>query len=410
MLRQLSNPSFKGRFPRQFWLMFWGLLLSTSGASMIWPFLLIYINGKLNLPLTAVSTLITINAVCSVLATFLAGSIADRLGRKGVMVISLFADAALFVWMIQADDYLTFAMLMAARGFSNPLYRVGADAMLADLVPSKDRPEAYALVRMASNLGIAIGPAVGGFLAATSYALAFYAAASGMALYGLLLAFFGRETLQVNPQETRQESNSWLGGYDKVLKDKAFTPVIGMMMFGWVTAVLMWILMPIYAKDNFGVPENFYGWIPTTNALLVVSLQIFVTRRTRHYETRRMMSLGMLFYAIANGLVALATGFWGFWFAMVIMTIGELIIVPTSSTYVANIAPAAMRGRYMSIYGLTWSFGQMVGPVLGGLLNDNFGPVYIWIGGLAIGLVSAFGLYLLSRRVMPQPPSGPSHF
>jgi MFS family permease len=410
MLRQLSNPSFKGRFPRQFWLMFWGLLLSTSGASMIWPFLLIYINGKLNLPLTAVSTLITINAICSVLATFLAGSIADRLGRKGVMVISLFADAALFVWMIQADDYLTFAMLMAARGFSNPLYRVGADAMLADLVPSKDRPEAYALVRMASNLGIAIGPAVGGFLAATSYALAFYAAASGMALYGLLLAFFGRETLQTNPQQARQESSNWLGGYDKVLKDKAFTPVIGMMMFGWVTAVLMWILMPIYAKDNFGVPENFYGWIPTTNALLVVSLQIFVTRRTRHYETRRMMSLGMLFYALANGLVGLATGFWGFWFAMVIMTIGELIIVPTSNTYVANIAPADMRGRYMSIYGLTWSFGQMVGPVLGGLLNDNFGPVYIWIGGLAIGLVSAFGLYLLSRQVMPKPPSSMSHF
>ena len=157
--------------------------------------------------------------------------------------------------------------------------------------------------------------------------------------------------------------------------------------------------MPIYANTNFGVPENLYGWIPTTNALLVVGLQVLITRRTRHYETRRMMSLGMLFYAIANGLVALATGFWGFWVAMLVMTVGELIIVPTSSTYVANIAPADMRGRYMSIYGLTWSFGQMFGPVLGGMLNDNLGPRFIWIGGLTIVLISAFGLYLLSRRV-----------
>lgn len=369
---------------------------------MIWPFLLIYINGKLNLPLTTVGTLITINAISSVVSTFLAGSITDRLGRKGVMVASLLADAILFLLMIQARDYLTFAILMAGRGFANPLYRVGADAMLADLIPQEDRPDAYALIRMVSNLGIAIGPAVGGFLAATSYDLAFYAAASGMGLYGLLLGAFGRETLQKTQTESRHE---WLGGYDKVLTDRAFTPVIGTMMFGWVTATLMWILMPIYAKTNFGVPENIYGWIPTTNAIMVVSLQILVTRQTRHRETRRMMSLGMLLYALANGVVALATGFWGFWAAMIVMTLGELIIVPTSSTYVANIAPADMRGRYMSIYGLTWSFGQMVGPVLGGLLNDNLGPRFIWIGGLSIGLVSAFGLYILSQQVLKRQPA-----
>jgi MFS family permease len=388
-------------FPRQFWLMFWGLLLSTSGASMIWPFLLIYITGKLDLPLTTASTLITINAVSSVISSFIAGSLADRLGRKGVMVVSLLADAALFVLMIQANDYPSFAILMAARGFSNPLYRVSADAMLADLIPEADRPEAYAWIRMVSNVGIAIGPLIGGFLAATSYDLAFYAAAFGMGMYGVLLGLFARETLQKDSGPGLPAPINRFDGYDKVLGDMAFTPVIGTMMFGWVTAVLMWIMMPVYANSNFGLPENLYGWIPATNALLVVTLQVLVTQRTRRYETRRMMSLGMFFYAIANGLVALATGFWGFWVAMVVMTIGELIIVPTSSTYVANIAPADMRGRYMSIYGLTWSFGQMFGPVLGGLLNDNLGPRFIWLGGLAIGLASALVLYLLSRHKLP---------
>ena len=408
MLQQLFEFT-PGRFPRQFWLMFWGLLLSTSGASMIWPYLLIYINGKLDLPLTTVSTLITINAVSGLISTFVAGAIADRFGRKGVMVLSLFADSALFIWMVYASDYATFAVLMALRGFSTPLYRVGADAMLADLVSKEDRPEAYALVRMASNLGIAVGPAVGGALVSTSYSFALFAASAGMAIYGFLLAVLARETLQKTEPTTEQLTETKINvfaGYDKVLRDMSFTPVIGLMMFGWITAVLMWILMPIYANTNFGVPERLYGLIPTTNALMVVGLQILVTRATRRYETRRMMALGMLFYAIANGMVALATGFWGFWVAMIIMTIGELIIVPTSNTYVANIAPADMRGRYMSIYGLTWTVGQMFGPVLGGLLNDNLGPVFIWIGGLTIGLISALGLYLLSKRTLPVPQNG----
>jgi MFS family permease len=83
---------------------------------------------------------------------------------------------------------------------------------------------------------------------------------------------------------------------------------------------------------------------------------------------------------------------------MVVMSFGELIIVPTSNTYTANIAPADMRGRYMSIYGLTWAFGSIFSPLLGGYLNDNVGPRWIWIGGLTIGLISTLTLFLLSRQ------------
>lgn len=365
MFRQLSNHI--PPYPRQYWLMFWGLLLSTAGASMIWPFLMIYVSKRLDLPLAQVATLMTINAVSSVISSFLAGSIADRLGRKGVMLISLFADAFLFILLAGAETYLAFALLMSLRGFANPLYRVGADAMLADLIPQEQRTEAYSLIRMINNAGIAIGPIAGGLLAAQSYNLAFYAAATGMTLYALLLTFFASETLVRSEPKAEKPHPERLGGYDKVLRDMRFTPFISLMMFGWVTATLMWIIMPKYAYDNFGITENIYGPIPTTNALMVVFLQMFVTGFTRRQRPLAMMTLGMFLYALANGLVALSGNFWGFWFAMVVMTFGELIIIPPASTYVANIAPAEMRGRYMSIFGLTWAFGQGVGPVLGGI-------------------------------------------
>ncbi len=382
------------KYPRQFWVMLVGMLFSSSGASMIWPFLLIYVSGKLQLSLTTVATLTTINAASGIISSFVAGAVADKIGRKGVMVASLLGDGILFVLMTQANTYLAFAILMALRGVTNPVYRVGADAMVADLIPEEKRVDAYGLMRMVNNAGISIGPVAGGFLAATSYNLAFYAAAAGMTIYGLLLLFLGRETLTktATPATGRFDP---LAGYDKVLSDSKFAPVIGLIMFGWVTATLMWIILPVYAHTNYKVPENLYGFIPTTNALMVVFLQLWITGYTKRFPPLLMMALGMGLYAVSNGLVALGTGFWGFWLCMVVMSFGELVIVPTSSTYVANIAPADMRGRYMSIYGLTWSFGQGVGPVLGGLLNDNFGPRAIWLGGMTIGLISATGLFLV---------------
>ena len=86
---------------------------------------------------------------------------------------------------------------------------------------------------------------------------------------------------------------------------------------------------------------------------------------------------------------------------MVVMTLGELILAPTSSTYVANLAPVDMRGRYMSLFGLSWPIGAGIGPLFGGILNDTLGPRSTWFGGLAVGLVSAAIFLLLSRRSRP---------
>ncbi len=385
-------------YPRQFWLLFWGMLLNSTGASMVWPFLLLYVSKKLDLPLTTIASLLTISTIASVIASFVAGQIADRVGRKGVMVVSLFVDALNFLLLARADSYAEFAILLAMRGFSNPLYRVGADAMLADLIEPEKRVDAYALTRMVTNAGVAIGPAIGGFAAGISYNLSFLGAAIGLGSFAMLLALFAKETLQKNGEQVKSQEHEAWGGYLVILRDRIFILFIALLAFGWITASLIWQIMPYYANTYFGVPEKNYGWIPTTNAAMVVFLQVAVTQLTRRFLPPRMAALGMFFYAVGNGLVFFATGFWGFWVSMVVITIGELIVVPTSNTYVANLAPADMRGRYMSIYGLVHMIGIGVGPVFGGLLNDNFGPPSIWIGGLLVGLTSALGLFLLSRR------------
>lgn len=383
-------------YPPQYWLMITGVVISTAGGSMIWPFLLIYASGKLNLPLSTVAALISINAGTGLISSFIAGSVADRVGRKVVMNFSLTVNGLTYFLLLRAETYPQFVVLMIMIGLSNPLYQVGADAMLADLIPSEKRTDAFALNRIANNAAFALGPAIGGFLATRSYHLAFYGAGLGFLTYSLLLFLLARETLHKSAVETspRPAQNE---GYRRVFQDKRYMVFVAMLSMGLIAPTMLWILMPVYAKTNYGMPEALYGWIPTTNALMCVFVQYFVTSITRRYHTLAVLGVGMFIYAIGTGSVALMSTFGGFWLSMVILTFGELTLVPTASKYVADLAPADLRGRYMSIHWLGWGLARTLSPIIGGFLNDNIAPRAIWVGGLLVGLTSAFGLFLLRR-------------
>lgn len=370
---------------------------------MIWPFLMIYVKERLQLPLATVTTLLTINSATGIIAAFAAGPVIDRFGRKWIMVFSLFGNGLVYALQSQANTLTEFAVLMAFSGIFNPLYRVGTDAMLADLIPAEKRPDAYALIRLSNNIGIAIGPAVGGFITTISYTIAFFIAAAGLILYSLLLLVFAVETIPDGDTYPSHHAEA-IGGYRHILRDVPFISFSLSFIMTQMCAVLIWVLMSVYAKTQFQVPESQYGWIATTNALMVVLLQVRVTAITKRRHPLLMMMVGAFFYAIGVGSVAFAVGFWGFWSSMVIMTIGELILMPTSSTYVANLAPQNMRGRYMSVYGLAWNTAAGIAPVVGGTLSDNFNPRAPWLGGLIIGLLSMLAYatqYRKSSRITP---------
>jgi MFS family permease len=172
------------------------------------------------------------------------------------------------------------------------------------------------------------------------------------------------------------------------LKDKLFVSFAIAFTLTQVCATLIWVLLGVYAKQNYQIPESQFGLIATTNAIMVVALQYPVTKVTKRHETLRVMTIGTSLYAVGVGSIAFGSGFWGFWLSMIIMTFGELILIPTATTFTANLAPIDMRGRYMSIYNLTWGLAAGVGPLLGGFLNDAIGPRAIWLGGGLVGLLS----------------------
>jgi len=271
-------------YPPQYGLMITGVVISTAGGSMIWPFLLIYASGKLDLPLSTVAALISINAGTGLISSFIAGSLADRIGRKVVMNFSLTVNGLAYFLLMRADTYPQFVALMIMTGLSNPLYHVGADAMLADMIPPAKRTDAFAINRIANNAAFALGPAIGGFLATRSYELAFYCAGVGFLIYSLLLFLLARETLHKSAIKTSSQAPK-TEGYKRVFQDKNYMLFVALISIGLIAPTMLWILMPVYAKTNYGMPEALYGWIPTTNALMCVFVQYVITSLTRRYRT-----------------------------------------------------------------------------------------------------------------------------
>jgi MFS family permease len=164
-------------FPKQFWLVAVGVLISSIGSSMIWPFQLIYASKVLNQPIATVATLISISSFTGMAVSFLGGSIAA------------------YLLMSRATTYVGLLIPMTIMGTAMPFHSIGSDAMMADLIPQEERNRAYSILRMVNNAGIAIGPGIGGFIVTRSYSLAFYGAAIGMLTYSLILLLFVRETL-----------------------------------------------------------------------------------------------------------------------------------------------------------------------------------------------------------------------
>lgn len=368
---------------------------------MIWPFLMVYVSGKLHLPLTASASIMTVNSAAAILFTFVAGPVTDKIGRKWVMVISLLGNGLVYLLYQNATTYVQFCIIAGMAGAFNPLFRVGADAMLADLIPEEKRIDAYSLLRLSNNLGVAMGPAIGGFLASSSYTIAFFCAAAGMTTYGLMMLFLGKETIpakQGGLAETERVRGRF-GGYSIIFRDKPYIQFVLAFALIQICAALVWILLSVYTKQQYGIPESQYGFLPTTNGIMIVLMQLGITAWTKKHSSHSMLAIGSAFYGIATLSIAFMTGFWGFWFSMVLLTIGEMILIPTSSTYAANLAPEDMRGRYMSLYGLTWGISMGIGPVLGGLLSDNLGPRFIWLGGGIIGALSVLAFLALKRKL-----------
>lgn len=382
-------------YPREFWLLFWGVFINSISSSMIWPFLTIYIYDRLQIPLATIAILLSIRSIFSVISTAVVSPLMDRVGRKGMMVFSMTAGGLVFVGMSFADSLPIWLILIALQGTVLPIFNIGVNAMTADLVTTERRAPAYALIRAISNAGIAIGPVIGGYLAAISFEITFLTTGISAMLIAILIFALLTET---NPHNAKSDEKRLpAGGYGYILRDHFFLLFITATFLSSMAYSHMFALLPLYASENFGLSESEYSLIFSVNALIVVLFQYNITHWLRRFRPLPTIAFGAIFYVIGILSVAFGSNLNHFLLSMSFASIGELIISPTATTLVANIAPDNMRARYLGIYSLGYPIGSGFGPVVGGLLNDLVAPVAMWYGGSFMALLSGLLILLLSR-------------
>jgi MFS family permease len=383
-------------FPRQFWILFGGTLINQIGSGMVFPFLTLYLHQRLSLSMTSVGVILSVWSISGLVGSLVGGSLSDQFGRKRLMVVSLGASALGLVAFGFADTLLTCIASVVFVGFVSAMFQPARDAMVADLVGPDKRPQAYGLLRVVANLGIGIGPAIGGFLAARSYLIAFLASGSATGLFFLITLSQMRETMPgAAPRHTANATAP--GNFAAVLLDRRFVLFCAATALAVVAYSQMMTVLPVYMKDQFGLGESFFGWVMTTNALMVVALQFPITRATQRLARFPLIALGAVLYAAGVASVALGTTFWHFVGAMVILTLGEMIIVPTATAVTADLAPTLLRGRYMGALALTWNIGFGIGPILGGVITDQISPRALWPMMGSAALAGALVLVLLAR-------------
>lgn len=392
------------RQPPQIWLLFWGVLLGSLGQGLVWPFLTINIREQLDVPLSTITLLFTVQSVAGFAATALLSPVIDRLGRKWPMVAGLVGSSAVLLAMSGAAALWQWAILLPLYATVNMIFRISSYAMVADLVEPEQRAKVYALLRMGDNVGIALGPTLGGFLVTWAYRLSYYLAAGIQIALAWGVSVWISETL---PQVSSSEQGRGVSsvGYGPLLHDRPFLAVWGSYILVQIANAMVFVLLGLYVKENYAIQEDRYGFIVGANAAIVVLFQYSVTRQADRRAPLPVITLGALFYAAGMLGFALSRSFPAFLLGMVIMTLGELMLVPTATALVSNIAPANMRARYMGVFSLSFRIGAGIGPVVGGLLNDHIAPVAIWYGAMAACLAAALGFGLLARRraAAPEP-------
>lgn len=388
-------------YPRQFWVLVLGTFVDRIGGALLWPFFTLYITRKFGVGMTQVGVMFGLFSLSSIVGSTLGGALTDYLGRKSMLIFGLVASASASLVMGVVDSLDLF---MAAAIFVGLLADVGGpaqQAMVADLLPEDQRAQGFGILRVVANLAVTIGPAIGGLLAARSYLILFVCDAITSLITAVIALLVIRETKPVSRSQEESKTSIWqmFQGYGAVARDVTYMIYLGACTLMVIVYMQMNTTLSVYLRDTHGVPVQGFGYILSLNAAMVVLFQFYVTQRLRGQPPLRLMTIGTILYAIGFSMYGFVWSYSAFLFAMVIITIGEMVVVPVSQAFVAQVAPEDMRGRYMAFFGFSWIIPGMVGPLLAGLIMDNTDPRWVWYAAGMLGLVAAAVFAALHRRI-----------
>lgn len=375
------------RLPRRLWILAAANLINRAGT-MALPFLSLYLIKTRGFTVGWAGAMLALYGAVAFGVGPVSGALCDRFGANRVMIWSLSASGLILLAYPLARGLHAVAGMTFLWALTGEAFRPAGMTVVSESAPPHMRKQANALNRLAVNLGMSVGPALGGFLAAASFrALWIIDGLTTLAAAAVLAAFLP------DAGPARAPGSAGLPSF-RALAD----PRLRYCLLAAVPIALVFFqndgALPVFLVRNLGLNESFYGLMFTLNTLLIVAFEIPLNHATAAWSHRRTLAIGAGLFAAGYGAHVLVRSAWQVAAATAVWTFGEMIFLPGLTSYVADISPDGRRGEYMGLYSMSFSFAFMLGPWAGLALLDRAGPAFLWTVAFGVG---AFATILFAR-------------
>jgi MFS family permease len=406
-----------GGLPREVWILFAATLVNRAG-SMVLPFLVLYLTRELRLSPGTAGLVVALYGAGALVAAPVSGRLCDRFGPIRIMRASLLLSGTVLLLFPLARSFGSVAAAVLALSMTAEAFRPANLAIIGDLVTPAQRKTSFAVNRLAINLGMSVGPAVGGMLATVSFVWLFAVdGATSLAAGVILLASSFPRRRESEDVRILAEAAAPLAHRPRnAFRDRRLLFFLAAGVFPVAVVFFQHISsMPLFLVRDLGLSAAVYGALFSVNTLLIVFVEVPLNASTAHWPHRRTLALGALLCGAGFGALAFAGNVWTVAATVVIWTFGEMFFFPGMAAYLTDIAPESRRGEYMGLSQMVMGLAFMVGPWAGSAVLERFGGRAVWLATLVLGSGAAALLarmpepaHVAAPAAVPRPTTAPS--
>ena len=380
-----------GGLPKSVWILSAATLVNRCGT-MAFPFLILYLTRTQGYSASTAGLVLSGYGMGALVTAPFAGRLSDRIGSLLVMKSSLLLTGIIILLFPLAKSFPVIIACTVLWAIVSEAFRPANMANLTDLVRPENRKAVFSLNRLAINLGMSIGPAVGGFLFLISYDAIFWVNGATSLIAGFILVLVSGSI----PQSTRASSHRKAVEATLGSKLTALIPKDARLLYFLAAMLPIFLVffqhastMPLFLVRDAGLAESDFGLLFTVNTVLIILIEVPLNLATARQPHQRMLAIAAVLVGVGFGSLLFVSNFFSAALTVVVWTFGEMILMPGASTYLAEISPNDRRGEYMGLFQMTFSLAMALGAGLGTTVLDRFGGTVLWSGTFVAGGASA---------------------
>jgi MFS family permease len=385
-----------GGIPVGIWWLSLTQLVNRTGTMLVF-FLAVYLEDALRFSLEDVGWLMAIYGSGSIAGVLSGGRLSDRYGWRPVMLLSLFLGGCAFFVVAALQSFLSLSIGLFMLSFLGEAFRPANFSAIASFTTKENYTRSVTLNRLAINLGFAVGPAVGGWLAFYDFTYIFWAdGITCIAACGIVIFFLGKDKMvRLGSAVSSSEKNASRSPY----RDRYFLYFLPFVGIYAVCFFQYFNTMPLYYTNVQGFTTTDIGWLTALNGILVGGVEMFlITHIERKNTAHRFIQWGALLLTLSYLLVMVVHGLPWFFVVMIIISFSEMLAMPFMNTLMNNRAIDGKRGQYAALYGLVWSLAQIISPVLSTQTINRFGYQALWLVMALLSVSVIWGMGRLQRK------------